>query len=71
MKNKAFKQGDLVLKKLEATSNRESREKLAPKWDGPFRVTQMDKANAYHLQDPNGSHLPHVWHLDHFKLYHC
>jgi hypothetical protein len=51
VKNKTFKQGDLVLRKLEATSNRESSGKLAPTWDGPFRVTRVVKANTCHLQD--------------------
>jgi hypothetical protein len=31
VKNKIFKFGDLLLRKLEATRNRESRGKLAPK----------------------------------------
>jgi hypothetical protein len=52
VKNMTFKQGDLVLRKLEATCNRESKGKLAPKWDGPFRVIKVVKANTYHLQDP-------------------
>jgi hypothetical protein len=47
-----FKQGDLVLRKLEATGNRESRGKLAPIWDGSFRVARVVKANTCHLQDP-------------------
>jgi hypothetical protein len=71
VKNMTFKQGDLVLRKLEGTGNRESRGKLAPKWDGPFRVTRVVKANTYHLQDPQGSNLPQAWHSDHLKLYHC
>jgi hypothetical protein len=49
VKNRTFKQGDLVLRKLEATGNKESRGKLAPTWDGPFRVTRVVKANTCHL----------------------
>jgi len=52
VKNMTFKQGDLVLRKLEATGNRESRGKLAPTWDGPCRMTRVVKANTCHLQDP-------------------
>jgi hypothetical protein len=50
----------LVLRKLEATGNRESKGKLALKWDGPFKVTQVIKANTYCLQDLQGSDLPHA-----------
>jgi hypothetical protein len=52
VKNMTFKQGDLVLRKLEATGNKESRGKLAPTWDGSFRVARVVKANTCHLQDP-------------------
>jgi hypothetical protein len=49
--NKKFKLGDLVLKMLEAISNRERKGKLALKWDGPFKVIKVVKTNIYHLQD--------------------
>jgi hypothetical protein len=47
--NKMFKYGDLVLRKLEATNNKEGKGKLALKWDGPFRIIRVIKANTYHL----------------------
>jgi len=30
-----------MLKKLEVTSNRESKGKMTPKWGGPFKVTRV------------------------------
>jgi hypothetical protein len=58
VKNKTFKRGDLVLRKLEATCNIESKGKLTPKRDGPFRVTRVIRTNTYHLHDSQGSSLP-------------
>lgn len=60
VKNKVFKLGDLMLRKLEATNNIESKGKLVLKWDGPFKITRIVKANTYHLQDTKGKSLPHA-----------
>lgn len=49
VKNKTFKVGDMVLKKLEATSIVEGRGELAPKWYESFRVIRVIKSNIYHL----------------------
>jgi hypothetical protein len=70
VKNKSFKFEDLALWKLEATGNRESKGKLAQKWDGFFIVFKVVKSNIYHLQDMEGKNLHHAWHLDHLKIYH-
>jgi len=52
------------------TSNRENRGKLAPKWDGIFKVLRVIKATTCHLQDMEGNNLPYGWHSDHLKMYH-
>ena len=70
VKNVIFKLRDLVLRKLKATYNRESRGKLTPKWNGPFKITTIVKANTYHLQDMKGKRFSWAWHSDHLKLYH-
>jgi hypothetical protein len=41
----------LGTEKAKSHGQRESRGKLAPKWDGSFRVTRVIRANTYHLQD--------------------
>lgn len=69
MKNRRFKVGDRVLKKLEAMSNIERRRKLTLKWDGPFRVMRVIKFNTYHVQDKKGKNFPLTWHFDHLKMY--
>lgn len=69
IKNREFKCGDLVLRKLKATNNKGGKGKLALKQDGPFKVIRVIKANTYHLQDIEGKNLPHAWHSDHLKIY--
>jgi hypothetical protein len=49
VKNRILKFKDLVLRNLKATRNRERIGKLAPKWDGPFKVIKVVKMNNYHL----------------------
>jgi hypothetical protein len=69
VKNRRFKVGDRVLRKLEAMNNIERRRKSTLKWDGQFRVMRVIKSNTYHLQDKKGKSFPHTWHFDHLKIY--
>ena len=46
---RAFKEGDLILKKLELHGNPVSEGKLAPNWEDPFRVTKHIEKEAYKL----------------------
>jgi VanZ family protein len=43
------------------TSNKESRGKVALKWDGLLKVIRVVKTNTYHLQDIKVKNLPHAW----------
>ncbi|RWW15067.1 hypothetical protein GW17_00021117, partial [Ensete ventricosum] len=38
---------DLVLKKAEVSDTTQSRGKLAPNWEGPYRVTNTEKGLMY------------------------
>lgn len=66
----SFKFEDLLIK-LKVEDNRENKGKLTPNQNGLFRVIKEVKANTYHLQDMKGKNLPHIWHSDHIKIYHC
>jgi VanZ family protein len=46
---------------LKTTSNKESRGKVALKWDGLLKVTKVVKTNTYHLQDMKVKNLYHAW----------
>lgn len=42
---------DLALRRLEATGKRVVVEKLAPTWEGPFRVTKVIKPGVYKIEE--------------------
>jgi hypothetical protein len=58
--NRKFKFRDLLLRKLKVIGNRESKGKLASKWDGHFKVTRIVKANTSYLQDIEGKSLSYA-----------
>jgi hypothetical protein len=42
----------------------ESSGKLKSKRDGPYMVIKKTRLEAYHLADPQGSKLEHLWNVD-------
>ncbi|RWW57509.1 hypothetical protein BHE74_00035696 [Ensete ventricosum] len=50
--------GDLVFKKAEASDPRHSRRKLAPRWEGPYRVVRAIRDGTYTLATMDGKILP-------------
>ncbi|KAL8091611.1 hypothetical protein AgCh_034024 [Apium graveolens] len=57
VKERFFKQGDLVLRKIEA-SGVGQKGKLAPNWEGPYKLETMD-----------GFEVPRTWHAQNLKVY--
>ncbi|GKC55171.1 reverse transcriptase domain-containing protein [Tanacetum coccineum] len=51
---------DLVYRKNNA-SRAEDTEKLGPKWEGPYEVTEALGKGAYRLKDRDGKQLPRTW----------
>ncbi|XP_027174756.1 uncharacterized protein LOC113774416 [Coffea eugenioides] len=64
-----FNPGDLVLRK-NSVSRTESQEKLAPKWEGPYRVIESSRNGYYKLAYCDGSLVPRTWLAEIFKFYH-
>ncbi|RDX88953.1 hypothetical protein CR513_29384, partial [Mucuna pruriens] len=56
--HRGFKVKDLVLRK---TTLGAEKNKLTPKWEGPFRITERVGKGAYHLEHPNSRRIPHTW----------
>ena len=64
-----FQPGDLVLRLVESTS--QSRKKLDPIWDGPFRVVSSCGNGAYRMETLEGYELPNTWNAINLrKFYH-
>ncbi|RZS26906.1 hypothetical protein BHM03_00060326, partial [Ensete ventricosum] len=52
------KMGDLVLRKIEVIDPTRSRGKLAPNWEGPYRVIDVIRDRTYTLATMEGRVLP-------------
>ena len=64
-----IKLGDLVLRRVEVSDPTRARGKLAPKWEGPYRVTEVVRPGTYWLTTMNGSPLPRTWNIWNFKKF--
>ncbi|RWW01356.1 hypothetical protein GW17_00035613 [Ensete ventricosum] len=51
-------EGDLVLRKAEVSNPGRTRKKLAPRWEGPYRVTRVVQDGTYTLSTMEGKKLP-------------
>ncbi|RDX66362.1 Tf2-8, partial [Mucuna pruriens] len=61
-----FKTGDLVLKKVTMTANKN---KLTPLWEGPFRVINETGQGAYKLESLEKRVLPRTWNATSLRMY--
>ncbi|KAL8108705.1 hypothetical protein AgCh_008657 [Apium graveolens] len=68
VKERFFKQGDLVLRKIEA-SGVGQKGKLAPNWEGPYRVKSVQGRGTYKLETMDGFEVPRTWHAQNLKVY--
>ncbi|XP_074323369.1 uncharacterized protein LOC141660294 [Apium graveolens] len=68
VKERFFQQGDLVLRKIEASGVGE-RGKLAPNWEGPYKVRRILGRGSYKLETLNGDEVPHTCHASNLKVY--
>jgi ribonuclease HI/transposase InsO family protein len=68
VKERYFRQGDLVLRKVEA-SGVGQRGKLAPNWEGPYRVKSVRGRGTYQLETLEGIEVPRTWHASNLKVY--
>jgi len=50
--------GDLILGKAVGSMKEQNVGKLAPNWEGPYRVTATAGAGAYYLEDMEERPLP-------------
>lgn len=69
VKERFFREGDLVLRKIEA-SGVGQKGKLAPNWEGPYRVKKVVGRGAYTLETLDGNEVPRTWHAINLKIYH-
>ena len=69
VKERRFTIGELVLKKTLPGDRDPNTGKLAPNWQGPFRITSTAGRSAYRLEDMEGKSLPRPWNTMHLKKF--
>ncbi|XXG46965.1 hypothetical protein AAC387_Pa02g1687 [Persea americana] len=69
VKERRFAIGELVLKKTLPGDRDPNDGKLAPNWQGPFRITSTAGRSAYRLEDMEGKALPRPWNATHLKKF--
>ena len=69
VKTKEFSTGDLVLQKAVGNMRDTNVGKLAPTWEGPYRVTSIASAGAYYLEDLDERPLPQPWNVHNLKKF--
>ena len=66
-----FGAGDLMLRKAMGSAQDINALKLAPNWEGLYRVTAIAGAGAYNLKDIEERLLPRSWNVQNLrKFYH-
>jgi hypothetical protein len=69
VKPQNFKVGDLVLRKVTLATKDSTERKLAPSWEGPYKVISCQRPGAYYLEDFAGKVLSRPWNTQHLKRY--
>ena len=68
VKERFFRHGDLVLRKIDASGVGE-KWKLAPNWEGSYKVRKTLGRGFYKLETLDGEEVPRTWHASNLKVY--
>ncbi|KAK2999843.1 hypothetical protein RJ639_023861 [Escallonia herrerae] len=66
-----FRVGDLVLRRITASAPRDAIGKLAPNWEGPYKVVKLGGPGAYHLETMDGKEIPRTWNATNLRRYYA
>ena len=69
VKTREFSVGDQVLWKAVGNMRETNTGKLAPTWEGPYRVTAIAGTGAYYLEDLDKRPLPRPWNIHNLKKF--
>ncbi|GKV30474.1 hypothetical protein SLEP1_g39278 [Rubroshorea leprosula] len=64
-----FQVDDLVLRKAGLTNVYSHMGKLAPNWEGPYRVICVKRPRCYQLADLQGRSLPFIWNIHNLRRF--
>ncbi len=69
IKPRAFRIGDLVLRKVMANTRKPNEGKLGPNWEGPYKVLSQAGLGAFRLEDMDGKPVPKPWNICNLRKY--
>ena len=58
--------GDYVLRRVQSQAGRN---KLSPKWEGPYTITQVLRPGAFKIADGDGRELANSWNIDQLRKF--
>jgi flagellar biosynthesis regulator FlaF len=58
--------GDYVLRRVQSQAGRN---KLSPKWEGPYTITQVLRLGAFKIADGDGRELANSWNIDQLRKF--
>ncbi|KAL0433293.1 UNVERIFIED_CONTAM: hypothetical protein Slati_2663600 [Sesamum latifolium] len=68
VKERTFQVGELVLQKIKV---QRPVGKLEPKWEGPYKITEIRREGTYKLATLGGQEVPRSWTIQNLKKYYC
>ena len=69
MKRRDFSAGDLVLRKADGKAREINTRKIAPNWEGPYRVTAIARTGMYYLEDMDERPPPRPWSIQNLRRF--
>ncbi|GAV77951.1 hypothetical protein CFOL_v3_21419, partial [Cephalotus follicularis] len=63
------RKGDLVLRNSAIVDPTGTRGKLAPNWEGPYKVKRVLRPGTFKLETLGGREIPRAWNAEHLRKY--
>ncbi|GAV59814.1 hypothetical protein CFOL_v3_03345, partial [Cephalotus follicularis] len=64
-----LREGDFVLRNAAIADPTGTREKLAPNWEGPYKVKKVFRPRTFKLETLWGREIPKAWKAEHLRKY--
>ncbi|GAV56605.1 hypothetical protein CFOL_v3_00147 [Cephalotus follicularis] len=64
-----LRQGDLVLRNSAIADPTGNRGKLAPSWEGPYKIKRVLRSGEFKLETLGGREIARAWNAEHLRKY--
>ncbi|GAV67028.1 hypothetical protein CFOL_v3_10537, partial [Cephalotus follicularis] len=64
-----LREGDLVLRNSAIADPTGTRGKLAPNWEGPYKVKRVLRPGIFKLETLGDREIPRAWNAEHLRKY--